>query len=362
MMLYKLLSQIDRNRFEPSVISLIDQGTIGERIQALDIPVYTLEFRPGWSCIKGLSRLASRVRELQPHLLQGWMYHGNLAALLASRLVSGSPPPVVWNVRQTLYDLNQEKPGTRLMIKLSGKFSKAPAAIVYNSIVSAEQHEKVGFAENRRNIIPNGFDCDYFAPSLDARNAARTTLALHNTEIVIGLAARTHPMKDHPTFLKAAAILAKQNPRVTYLMAGRGVDAQNLKLTALIDNQGLAGRVRLLGDIKDMRPFYSSLDIATLSSAWGEGFPNVLGEAMAFSVPCVATQIGESAAIIGETGKIIPPNNPEALAAAWSELAEDPQYRQTLGSLARTRIKENYSLAAVTASYEKMYTQQLSLN
>jgi glycosyltransferase involved in cell wall biosynthesis len=106
-----------------------------------------------------------------------------------------------------------------------------------------------------------------------------------------------------------------------------------------------------------MTSVYSALDIATLSSAFGEGCPNVLGEAMSCGVPCVATDCGDAADIIGSTGLVVALRNPEALAAAWERLISlGSDARRALGAKARDRVIASYDLRAIIARYDALYS------
>jgi glycosyltransferase involved in cell wall biosynthesis len=360
MMLYKLLSGIDRERFEPSVVSLIDRGRLGERIEGLGIPVQALGMRAGRPTAAGLARLFRRAREFKPDLLQGWMYHGNLAATLASRCLPARPP-VLWNVRQTLYDPAREKRLTRWVILLSARLSGTTRSILYNSRLSAEQHEALGFHGGRRMLLGNGFDCAAFAPAPEVRRRWRASHGYAEADSLIGLAARYHPMKDHGNFLRAAAGVAARHAGARFVLAGKGVDADNRALAALLGELNLSERTRLLGECPDMAGFFQSLDIAALASAWGEGFPNVLGEAMACGVPCVATEVGDSAEIVGATGRIVPPRDPEALAAALGEMIDlGGEARARLGERARERVLAHYALPGIVARYEALYAEAVA--
>lgn len=354
-MLLKLLSGLDRNRFEPTVISLMDKGTLGPAIDSMGIPVLTVDLPRGRPHPAGLWRLVRQVRGIHPHILQGWMYHGNLAASLAARFVSGDPA-VLWNIRQSLYDLDREKRLTRWLIQLSAKVSGSPDHIIYNSLTSASQHEALGFKANLRAFIPNGFGVDDFSPDSSLRTRMRNRWGITDHQVVIGMAARHHPMKDHDNFLQSAANLAERHDHVRFVLAGLNVDGQNAGLVQRIQDLQLEDRVRLLGELHDMNGFYQGLDIATLSSAWGEGFPNVLGEAMLAGVPCVATDIGDSAALIGDTGITVSARDAGALATALSNLVEaGPNGRSRLGTRARERILHSYSLPSIIEQYANLY-------
>jgi glycosyltransferase involved in cell wall biosynthesis len=351
MMLLKLCSKLDRRRFEPCVISLSDKGMIGPRIEALGIPVYALGMRPGCPSLTGLLRLRKLVSTLCPNLVQGWMYHGNLAASLAA----GSAP-VVWGIRQSLYGLDKERLLTRWVIRLGAFLSRYPRAIVYNSRTSSIQHEIFGFDKLQTYVIPNGFDTNVFQPDQSARITIRQELGLSDNTVLIGLIGRYHPMKDHRNFLNAAALLCKEFPDVYFLLVGCEVTRDNPALSAMIGEFELSSRVFLLGERKDIPQLNAALDIASSASAWGEGFANVIGEAMSCGVPCVVTDVGDSAWITGSTGRVVPQCDPIALAAAWKSMIMHGQAeRQSLGIQARRRVIEYFSLESVVKQYEDLY-------
>jgi glycosyltransferase involved in cell wall biosynthesis len=355
MMLYKLLTGMDRNRFDPSVICLGDSGTPGARIKALGIPVHIAGISPTRPSPILLWRICRWVRELRPDLIQGWMYHGNAAASLAQCL-SLRAVPVLWSIRASVYSLKDEKARTAALIRLSAVLSRRALRIIYVSRVSADQHESLGFAPSRTSIIPNGFDCEQFKPLPHARSAVRRQLNVGGDSILIGLINRFHPMKDHATFFEAAGVISQTHKSVHFVLAGQGVDWQNPTLVDLARRFHVHSRVHCLGERSDVAELMAGLDIATNSSACAESFPNVIGEAMACGVPCVVTDIGNSAAIVGETGFVVPPRNPAALAAAWSRLIDmGAEARAKMGAIARQRVSENFSLGSVVRQYETLY-------
>ena len=359
MMLYKLLSHSDRERFEPTVVSLMGRGALSPRIEALGIPVCAVGMRQGTPTPSATWRLARLARRLKPDLVQGWMSHGNLAALLTGAVAPGSVP-VLWNIRRSLYSFEHDKPLTRATTKLGARLSGLPARILYNSRVGAAQHEKFGYRADKTLIIPNGFDTKIFAPSTEARSSVRLELGVAEDTVLVGLVGRYSPMKDHATFLKAAASLLKSRPDVHFVLSGRGVDRKNPALGGLVRDLGIAKHVHLLGERHDMPRLTAALDIASSSSAFDEGFPNVVGEAMSCGVPCAVTDVGDSAWIVGETGRVVPPRDPEALGAAWRGLVEmKATARRELGIRARRRIKELFSIDKIVRQYEKIYGEQL---
>lgn len=360
MMLYKLLSRLDREQFNPVVLSLIDQGTLGERILSLGVPIYTLDMKQG--SIPNLThvwKLIRIVHQCKPDLIQGWMNQGNLAALVA-KYFSFQSSSVIWGIRGTVYSLDLENRLTAWIIQLCAALSVLVDNIIYVSHVARKQHEVLGFSLEKGCVIPNGFEIELFNSSLEARHDIRCGLGLRENTFLIGLICRYHPMKDHSNFFHAAALLLKSHPDVHFILVGTDVDTKNKALNNLIQDLGIYNRVHLLGERRDVNRITASLDIASSASAYGEGFPNVIGEAMSCCVPCVATDIGDSAWIIGDTGITVPPRNSQALANAWKEIINlDPEQRGKLGKAARLRIVEHFSLDFVVNQYEALYRRVL---
>ena len=351
MMLLKLCSRLDRGRFVPVVVSLGEKGVIGPRIEALGIPVYALGMRPHRPSLGGALLLRRLVKSVGPCVIQGWMYHGNLAASLAGR-----GKPVVWGIRQSLYDLRKERMLTRWAIRAGALISRSAGAIVYNSETSARQHATLGFDPSLTRIIPNGFDTDVFAPDAGARASTRQELGLSEDVVVIGLIGRYHPMKNHRLFLEAAALVSRECPAARFLLAGAQMEARDPVVGALIAESGLGDRLLTLGERSDVPRVQAALDIASSTSAWGEGFANVIGEAMSCGVPCVVTDVGDSARIVGDTGRVVPSGDAHALAAAWKDMIRlGREGRQALGMRARQRVIDQFSLLAIVKVYEDLY-------
>ncbi|MBD2138458.1 glycosyltransferase [Anabaena sp. FACHB-1237] len=354
-MLYHLLSRINRERFSPVVISLMDHGIIGDRIAALGIPIYTIGMKQGKPTLASIWQLAHTIREINPDLIQGWMYHGNLAAQLANIVFIGQKP-ILWGIHHSITALKSETKLTQLLIKLGGFLSPYVAKIIFVSKNSKVQHEALNYSIDKTCVIANGFDTDLFKPSQQARSNIREELSLDQEAVLIGLICRYHPMKDHNNFLQAAALLLKKYPNIYFILAGNNVDKNNDNLYQLIQELGIVERVYLLGESSDMPQLTAALDIATSASAYGEAFPLVVGEAMSCGVPCVVTDVGDSAWIVDNTGKVVTPRNSQALAEAWQELiVMTLDKRQALGKAARQRIIECFSLDSIVAQYEALY-------
>lgn len=352
--LYNLLQGGLSTEFDSHVISLSDTGTMGARIEALGVPVTTLGMRAGRPSLAGLLKLRTIIKQLRPCLIQGWMYHGNLAATLVRYLLL-ERVALAWNIRQTLYQIGNEKLLTRQVIRVNRFFSKSPDILLYNSQLSRQQHEDFGFVADHGQVIPNGIDLQQFSFSEDARQCVRTELSIPAEALVVGHVARLHPMKDHASFLQAAEATALHYPNVHFLLSGRGVCLDNASLKQKIPT-ALQHRFHLLGERNDVADLMCAMDIFCLCSAWGEGFPNVLGEAMAVGVPCVATDVGDSALIIGDCGVVVPPKDKVALVAGIESLLAIPgSERRALGENARRRIEDKFILNVIVKRYISLY-------
>jgi glycosyltransferase involved in cell wall biosynthesis len=351
MTLCRLLEALRPPAFEHVVVALAQPGSLSVRVGAA-AELHHLGMNAFWPRPRDLGRLRRIVRTSAPDVVHGWMYHANIAATLATM---GLGIPVLWGIRHSLHDPEKEKCLTRLVIRGGALLSRHPRQVLYNSVVSARQHEAVGYDATHTRVIPNGFDTEMFRPDDAARLRLREELALPADALLVGLVARVHPIKDHANFLRAAALFAADYPKAHFVLVGDGADADNSALSGLIRELNLRDRVHLCGRRTDIAAIDAALDIGSCSS-WGEAFPNAIGEAMACGVPCVATDVGDVLQIIGDTGGVVPARDPSALAAGWGRLAAlDVPARRALGLRARQRIIERYSLAAMSEQYADLY-------
>ena len=355
MMLWKLLSTLDRREFEPLVISLVTPGPMSAQIADLGIRVESLGLRRGLPHPGAILRLARLLRAFRPDLLQTWMYHADLLGAIAAPLAGR--PPLVWNIRQSDLDPRLTRRGTRLVARLGALISRAaPARIVCCSERARTVHRALGYRDNIMTVIPNGFDLVRFRPDPGARAELRTELGVPAEAPLLGLVARLDPQKDVGTFIQAAQQVQAARPDSRLLMCGQGLHADNRELTARIADSGLGESTSLLGRRSDTPRVFAALDLLVSSSAYGEGFPNVIGEAMACAVPCAVTDVGDSADIVADTGIAVPPRDPQALAGAIVRLLrEGPEGLARRGEAARERIADHFSLPRIADSYGSLY-------
>ncbi len=354
-MLLKLLENIDRQRFEPHVVSLTTLGEIGPRIVQLDIPVLAIGMAPSVMGIFSVFRLAWLLRKIRPDIVQTWMYHADLIGGVAAWLAGCKR--VVWALRNSNLSKDTTKRSTLMVVRICAFLSGwLPRQILSCSARAGAVHAEVGYCSHKIRIIPNGFNLARFHPDDAARLVVRTEFGLPSDVRLVGLMARYDPQKNHTGFIEAAAMIHKAMPDVHFVLAGNGVDKENASLTALIDAHGLDGCIHLLGRQDDMPRLMAALDVLASSSSYGEAFPNVLGEAMACGVPCVVTDVGDSAEIVSETGRVVQPGDMSGLARYIVELLCLPKEEKTaLGLQARTRVETFYEIGLIARTYEAFY-------
>lgn len=359
-MLFKLLSLLDRSKFVPNVISLTDIGSIGRRIRELDVSVRALNMQAGVLNPLCVLRLASWFRRDECDLVQTWMYHADLVGGIAARLAGRRN--VVWGIRQSNLDPRLSKRSTLWTMRICAQMSRwIPNKVVCCAEAAQKVHVNLGYARDKMVLIPNGFDTDLFKPCNASRTRVRQELDIAEEDVVIGLVARFDAQKDHHTFVRAAGLLCERFNHTRFVLCGSGVGWDNSTLVQWLDEAGLRGRFRLLGPRDDMAQVTASFDIASSSSAFGEGFANAIGEAMACGVCFVATDVGDARRIVGDTGWIVPTRDPRALADAWSDairLGGDRRRRR--GEMARRRIETDFSLDAVVGQYQQLYEDMLA--
>ncbi len=353
--LTNLVAGLDRTRIRNVVISMTGRGCFGEIIERNGTPVHVLNMTRGVPSVSALLRLRALLRAERPDLLQTWLYHADFLGLVAK--VFAPQLPLVWNLRCSNMALESYRPLTRLVRRLLVAASRVPAAVIANSRAGADFHQRLGYAAQRWAVIPNGFDPALWRPDADARRAVRAELGIPDDTPVLGLVARVDPAKDHATFLRAAQRVHAALPACRLVLAGVDVPS----LAPAVAAHGLGAVTHLLGPRQDVPRLTVAFDVACLSSAFGEAFPNVLGEAMCCGVPCVTTDVGDAALILGDTGRVVPPGDPQALAAAALELLTmAPADRQALGAQARARMLDEYLLTATLSQYTALYEHLLS--
>lgn len=355
MMMKRLIEAHKGTHFQHHVISLRGLGRIGLELQTMGIPVEALGMRGAIEIPSVVLQIAKRLRQLQPEVLHGWMYHGNVLGGLAARLAGVRS--VVWGIRATSFDSTMGVSHATIQLRRVSAFASRflPSVIVYVAQAARTAHERIGYAAAKGVVIPNG----YPEPKPYAKEAARLSLGIPQDAVVIGSVGRFNEAKNPLAFVEAASVVAKRHPRAVFLMVGRQLVPDNPTLMRWIGERGITDKFHLVGEQTDVRMCYAAMDVFCLHSLT-EGFPNVVAEAMSTGLPCVVTDVGDAALLVDHAGVVVPPSSPESMAAAIDDLIEaGPAYRDRIGAMGRNRIKTNYSIGAIVRRYEELYRDLL---
>ena len=358
-MLQKVLTRLSP-KFKPHVISMIPVGKIGEKLRTLGIPVESLDMRRGVPNPIALMHLIRRLRDLRPDVVHTWMYHADLMGGVAAR--RAGVPAVAWSLRHSNLAPAGNKSQTLAVVRANAFLShRVPDRILCCSEAARNIHVAFGYAPEKMVVVPNGFDLAHFKPDPNARLSVRAELGLSLETRLVGLIGRWDPQKNHAGFLSAVAAVHLRRPDVHFLLAGQGVDAANQTIQRTLAANGLAPATHLLGQRDDIPRIMAALDVLASSSSYGEAFPNVLGEAMASGVPCAVTDVGDSAYIVADTGRVVSSGDMEGLAHAIGSLLEMPADAvRILGARTRARVAEHFEIGKIVQRYEAFYQELAS--
>jgi glycosyltransferase involved in cell wall biosynthesis len=346
--------------FKHIVVSLMDAGKYGLLLEEAGVDVYYLNMSQGKLGVFSLFKLYRIIRNVKPGVVQTWMFHGDLLGGVLARLAGVKN--VVWGVHHTTLVKGESKRSTILIAKLNAFLSRyIPSKIIYCAEKSREVQETIGFARSKGVVVSNGYDVSQFIRSDQFGSAFKNYLNLSDN-FLIGNIGRYDPQKDHKTLLLALKeVKAKSNAKWHCILVGTNLDEANSELTGLVHELGLTGNVRLIGRRNDIPAVMNAIDLFVLSSSFGEAFPNVLNEAMACGTPCVTTDVGDAALIVGGTGWTVSARNPQALAHAIMQAIGEKKFEksawETRKSHARARIVDNFSIEKMIAKYERVWME-----
>ncbi len=361
-MLARLLAHpaLRKGGLNHQVLSLLPPGPLADRLRSAEIPVRSLGMRRSLPGPRDVLRLLRHVRGIRPRIIHGWMYHGNLAATVG-QFAAPRPCALMWNIRHSVADLAREPAHSQRIIRMGARLSNRPVSIICNSHAAVDQHAALGYLPERMQVIGNGFDCDRFAPDRALNQKLRAMFRIRAGGIVVAMVARAHPMKSVDVLVNAVILAREMGNDIHLLLVGDRMDEPGPDLRRLLERIP-AGRRTLSGARLDVAAWLPGVDILAMPSSWGEGFPNILGEAMACGIPCVATDVGDAARLIGQTGLVVPVGDAPAMAQALDRLVRlGPSGRELMGSAARKRIRDNYSLQRIATDYADLYLRHVGL-
>lgn len=338
----ELARALDKNQFEVTVATFYPGGAVWEELRGIPtLRLVSLEKRGRWDGYRVWRAALKLVNETRVDVIYGFREAGNLLALPLAR-VSGAK--VVWGIRRSTKALPVHDPFALGMFYLGALLSRAADKVIYNSSCGRNFHIGRGYCAPNANVIPNGFNTMRFQPDAEAREKQRCEWGMKGREVLLGIVGRLDPVKDHHLFLETAARVGRIHPDVRFVVVGGGSGKYLNVLQSKASTLGVADKFLWIGESENMLRVYNALDTVVLCSR-EEGCPNVVGEAMACGVPCVVTDVGDTATMVGDTGIVVAPGDLEAMVAAWIEqLRRLAKNWHEMGLSARNRITQEYSL------------------
>jgi glycosyltransferase involved in cell wall biosynthesis len=352
--LFRLINAT-RHRYEHAVVSLSDEGYFASLLREQGITVFVLDIPRGQINLRSLRRLRQIIREFRPEVIQTRLHHANLLGGLAARFTGAVP--VVWAVHSSYLGTWRKTWKTRLVRRFCSWLSHAlPEAIISDAQSSAELHMSLGFARNKMSVIYNGVDGAVFRPDEKARFRIRAAWGVGEAEVLAGSVARWDPLKDHDNLLRAVRLAADEGANFRCVLVGSEMTLENPPLRALIEQHGVGERVLAVGPSPDVPGVMAALDLLVMSSL-SESMPVAVVEAMACAVPCLVTDVGDSAAIVGDTGWVMPARDSRALADSMKVAVSEihaPQFAAR-AEACRSRIAAHFSLERMSQAYAAVW-------
>jgi glycosyltransferase involved in cell wall biosynthesis len=338
--------------YQISVAVFYSGGPLEIELRNIGINVVDLHKKGRWDIIHFMFNLYKFVLLEKPDILHGYLTTSNTVSLFMKPFFPSLK--IIWGVRASNMDLKKYDWASRFSYFLEARVASLADLIIANSKSGKAFAVANGFPKHKMIVIHNGIDTGKFHPDIKEGKRFRKELGFNSEHKLIGLVARIDPMKDHLTFLQAAQILIKQRDDVRFVCVGDGPEPYKKEVLKLCDKLGLNRFIVWTGSIHNTYSVYNAMDIAT-SSSISEGFSNVIAEAMACGIPCVVTDVGDSANIVDNTGLVVPASNPALLADAWGQMLDelDKGYFPCMSSAARKRIVEEFSLTKLFRETDK---------
>lgn len=352
--LYRLVTHDQEN--EHIVISMMDAGKYGPLLLNKGFELYCLNISQGKTSLKSTFKLYKLIKKINPDIVQTWMYHADLLGGVVSRLAGVKK--VFWNIRHSDFDGNHTKSSTVKIAKLNAKLSRiVPKKIISCAQGGVKAHTDLGYDEEKIVVIGNGYDLSTFKIDDNARDLVRDELNIGKNPI-IGMVGRYDPQKNHKGLIEALKIVKEKGYIFDLLLVGRDLNSENRVLLKQIRKADLYQKTYLLDQRSDIPNIMNALDLHVLSSSYGEGFPNVIAEAMACGTPCIATDVGDSKLIVSEYGTIVELDNAEKLSSAIIrslDLMNDRQKFEKIRLAGSDYIKDNFSIGEMVLKYNRTW-------
>lgn len=345
--------------YKVTVLTFYSGGFYADELTNTKVQLLSLNKKGRWDLFAFFYRLFEVLRQQSPDVIYSYMNTANILSVILHPFIS--PTRIVWGVRASNMDLDKYDWLSRWGYWLECKLSQFADVIIANSNAGLKYAVEHGFPRQKITVIANGIDCERFYPEKLRGDQLRQLWGVAENERLVGVVGRIDPMKGIPIFLEAVARIKQQDAHIRFVWVGIGEESYEKAMRELATQLGLDDVLIWAGRHSDMMTVYNAFDIASSSSSYGEGFPNVLGEAMACGVPCVVTNVGDSALVVGETGRVVPVKDSKALSAAWNEMLLLESYEiNSLSVAVRKRIMSEFSVEALVCKTEQVICQDIT--
>ncbi|MUG98978.1 glycosyltransferase [Scytonema sp. UIC 10036] len=347
-----LAKALSQKGFEVTILRFYPDTHSEVEFSGTSIKLLSLEKQNRWDMVGFFWRLLKQIKSIQPDVLHSYLPDSNIVTIFLKPFFPTTK--MVWGIRHSNWGTGKKSSWwINSILYVEQKLARFADLIIANSYAGQKYHLSKGFPAEKTIVIPNGIDVHYFKHDPEAGKIIRQEWGVSTNQILIGLIGRLHPMKDHSTFLKAAALLFQEHQDVRFVCIGGGVQQDYaIQLYELTNQLGIAEQVIWAGARLDMPEVYNALDIFVSASAYGEGFSNAIGEAMACGKTCVVTDVGDSASIVGNQGIVVPPGDPQALKTAVMQLIAKLNTENYAQTKIRQRIVENFSVPQLLVKTE----------
>lgn len=350
-----LASRLDPQYFDVRVLTFYPGGAVWDELhQSAQVHVDTLNKRGRWEVVRFVWRLVRYLRTWSPHILHSYLVEPSILGLVSARLAGSSK--VIWGIRASNMDHAEYEWISHASFTVAARLSRFADGLVANSNAGKTYHVHRGYQANDFDVIENGIDTDTFQPLLESRCARRREWGVQDDEVLVGVAARLDPMKGHAVLFEALPSVIQRVPGIRIALVGNAASSYADSLRSRAASLGIMDRLIWAGELRDMATVYPAFDVLCSPSVFGEGFSNSIGEAMSCGVPCVVTDVGDSAAIVGVAGTVVPPNDEHALAEALVRLAgTSVADRVAIGAGGRDSVRARFSVDRMVGRSAAMY-------
>ncbi len=352
--LKRLVENIDSGRFSSSVISILPLGPVADEIKNADVSIESLNCSNVLQMPRAVWHLAKSIRRIKPDVIQTWLYHADALGTIASFALPRCR--LAWNLRNS--DLSEEKRvAWRVLTSFLARMSRVPNCIIANSVAGIEAHKASGYRPRQWVHIPNGWNVADGRIEAGSRRDLRASFRLPADDVLIGLVARLARQKDFDCFLSAVNQLQDQCLNLKFVLVGDKLTRETAEFARHLVNNGVRNRLIFLGEQANLERLLPAFDAVTLTSAYGEGMPSIIGEAMAAGLPVIATDVGDVSRLVFDENSRVAPKSPKALADKWIAFANlNSDERAALGERNRSWIAARYSIKNMVTQYENLYT------